>query len=656
MPKKDIQDRIASLEAAWNSPPTSPTRNTGTLTTSVNANAAHKPFQRSSPPRQPASPAPPLHPPRHRSTVEEKKQDEEDMPDDERTGEGGLEKKATSAAVHKPQRTASAATTDTGNTSASNSNRLVAPPRWKERKRRVERHRQQLHRSTPSTSAANGITGNSSVDSSSILHYKTTRTSSYSQYQQFHHSNKEEEENDDENTLTSVAQIVHGDVHPPTLSSQKHSTSHPLPDSTTTTTTTNKKRVVGSSQDSVSSSQLLLPQPASPTNVPLSSQEQGTKNTAEFQRTAAGVAGAAGIGCILLGPIGLLVGAAAASIGYGVLQIPQEQRQRVLEKVKESVCQTSENLSNSCVSAYRESGMTEMCGEDTTDGSVGGGGGNIFMDTNPEVSFENTQTKGDAPNGFASKSTANNQPHSHLSQEYNTRVASTANSTVGPQTTMATGVAVPQQQTIETSATAVRKARVACMRHGDALPVPEIYAISPNLQPRAWLNVLAAADTSHGDRMEAMEEILILSKDKQRAKLFLEEGILDSIMWILDRYFEKLKPKKHWRHPDITAQERSAAKLAAKCCLTLGKAHCAAIHTEGDLLLMSLYERGTVPEERQLAQMLHEIPHHTRVTKTADPTVIDPPNEDFALKTLSLNVAQELAQSIVDLSKGTSSI
>jgi hypothetical protein len=31
---------------------------------------------------------------------------------------------------------------------------------------------------------------------------------------------------------------------------------------------------------------------------------------------------------------------------------------------------------------------------------------------------------------------------------------------------------------------------------------------------------------------------------------------------------------------------------------------------KGDLLLMSLYERGTVPEVRQVAQMLQEVPHH----------------------------------------------
>ena len=55
------------------------------------------------------------------------------------------------------------------------------------------------------------------------------------------------------------------------------------------------------------------------------------------------------------------------------------------------------------------------------------------------------------------------------------------------------------------------------------------------------------------------------------------------------------------------------ARLAANCCVALGKAHCAAVHTEGDLLLMSAYSRGSVPVERQLAQMLFEVPHHMKV-------------------------------------------
>jgi hypothetical protein len=167
------------------------------------------------------------------------------------------------------------------------------------------------------------------------------------------------------------------------------------------------------------------------------------------------------------------------------------------------------------------------------------------------------------------------------------------------------------------------------------------------------LDVLASATSSHDEKMEAMEEVLILAKDKAHTRLFLEEGVLDSLMWIQGRYFEKLDYQEHvhdWENPTITKQELEAAQLAATCCLTLGKSHCASVHTGGDLLLMSLYERGTVPEERQLAQMFHEVPYHSRIIQPgSDPTVVDPGNEVFAMKQMSLPQAEELATKIAGL-------
>ena len=68
---------------------------------------------------------------------------------------------------------------------------------------------------------------------------------------------------------------------------------------------------------------------------------------------------------------------------------------------------------------------------------------------------------------------------------------------------------------------------------------------------------------------------------------------------------------------------------------------------------MSQYERGTVPEERQLAQMLHEVPHHIRNTRTDDPTIIDPRKEVFALRQMTLPQAEDLAASIKTLIETT---
>jgi hypothetical protein len=182
--------------------------------------------------------------------------------------------------------------------------------------------------------------------------------------------------------------------------------------------------------------------------------------------------------------------------------------------------------------------------------------------------------------------------------------------------------------------------------------VAQIHALDPSVQPRAWLDVLANADTSYNEKIEATEEILILAKDKQKSRIFVDEGILDCLLWTIGRYLEKKNSgpgTEHWANRDITSEEKTMIKLAANCCLTLGKSYCAAIHTEGDLLLMSLYDRGTVPEERQLAQMLMEVPHHTRSTKTDDPTIVIPGKESFTLKQLTLSQAEELAAVITSI-------
>lgn len=146
--------------------------------------------------------------------------------------------------------------------------------------------------------------------------------------------------------------------------------------------------------------------------------------------------------------------------------------------------------------------------------------------------------------------------------------------------------------------------------------------------------MLASANTTPEEKVEAMEEILILAKDKRHARILLDEGILDSLMYILNRYFDATR-----RGTASNDNEVAKAKLAANCCVTLGKAHCAAVHTEGDLLLMSMYDRGTVPEERQLAQMLYEVPYH----------VLSQEPDVFVIKKVSMPLAEDMALSIKDL-------
>jgi hypothetical protein len=83
-------------------------------------------------------------------------------------------------------------------------------------------------------------------------------------------------------------------------------------------------------------------------------------------RTAAGVAAAATLGCVLLGPVGLFLGVAAVGIGVGFMQIPEEQRHNMNSKVtdaiksaQESAIDASEKLSINCLTTYNESGFSE---------------------------------------------------------------------------------------------------------------------------------------------------------------------------------------------------------------------------------------------------------------------------------------------------------
>jgi hypothetical protein len=132
------------------------------------------------------------------------------------------------------------------------------------------------------------------------------------------------------------------------------------------------------------------------------------------------------------------------------------------------------------------------------------------------------------------------------------------------------------------------------------LPAGQMHGLDPAAQPRSWLDIVASANTTEKEKNEAMEEILILGKDKQGARILLDEGILDYIIWTLSSFFEKVNANKKetdWANPEIRPNSNLATKVAATCCVTLGKSHSSAIHTKGKLQLMSLYERGTVPKE-----------------------------------------------------------
>ena len=88
------------------------------------------------------------------------------------------------------------------------------------------------------------------------------------------------------------------------------------------------------------------------------------------------------------------------------------------------------------------------------------------------------------------------------------------------------------------------------------------------------------------------------------------------------------------------------SKLAASCCVALGKAHWAIAYAEVD----KSYNHGCthVPIERQVAQMLLEIPHHVISWSESDDR-----EEIFKLTTdMENDTAQQLATSVGALADG----
>ena len=150
-------------------------------------------------------------------------------------------------------------------------------------------------------------------------------------------------------------------------------------------------------------------------------------------KTVAGVAGAAALGCIAVGPVGLLLGAAAVGIGVGVMQIPEEQRSNLCNKAtdamkgaQESALNASESISDSCANTYRESGIADhipvemqSCSAPTNESRAkvdneSGKGNDAGRETSMQESGkrvdaagENTKNKNTAPPPASSKRVGN---------------------------------------------------------------------------------------------------------------------------------------------------------------------------------------------------------------------------------------------------------
>jgi hypothetical protein len=233
-------------------------------------------------------------------------------------------------------------------------------------------------------------------------------------------------------------------------------------------------------------------------------------------KTALGVAAAATIGAAIMGPVGVLVGAASVGIGIGVMQIPPEQRSNVashastsLEKARAVALDISESMGRSCARFYeKETGkdpsnalgnvvpdeiIDRFCslGKDDQqqDGISLDGGGTVDLPPSPIASGGQQGMKGLVGDAFGDEQTS---PSHSIGEKRDI---------------------MPENVNIR---------RAACGRVGRVVPLGQIHSLRPSLQPRAWLDVMASAYTTRDDKNEAMQEILILAKDKEISRWFLE--------------------------------------------------------------------------------------------------------------------------------------
>ena len=228
-------------------------------------------------------------------------------------------------------------------------------------------------------------------------------------------------------------------------------------------------------------------------------------------KTALGIAAAATVGAAIMGPVGVLVGAASIGIGIGVMQIPEEQRSNVashastsLEKARAVALDVSENMGKSCAKFYdKETGkdnpdalgdaneiMDRCCSignEEQEDGTAGER--HIDIPLSPIASGGQHGVKGMVGDTFGDK----NSPSHSMSENRDNLMPENVNTRAA-----------------------------ACGRVGRVVPLGQIHSLRPSLQPRAWLDVMASAYTTRDDKNEAMQEILILAKDKDISRWFLE--------------------------------------------------------------------------------------------------------------------------------------
>mmetsp|Transcript_23055 Transcript_23055/g.33023 ORF Transcript_23055/g.33023 Transcript_23055/m.33023 type:complete len:309 (-) Transcript_23055:55-981(-) len=206
-------------------------------------------------------------------------------------------------------------------------------------------------------------------------------------------------------------------------------------------------------------------------------------------------------------------------------------------------------------------------------------------------------------------------------------------------------------------------------------PLNKIHSLSLNLHAVSWMGIISSNYRSIEEKHEALQEILLLVKDKNYAKKMLDQGILDSFLSILSDFFNKFSAwvRRHLRQRCSTNIEKTeqdsrcqinnkdlngkgiaidsvsilekticelypVALLTTRCCVALGKANCSSIIGTNDTVVKaahcfpsrvvgisnsrenmefdSIYDlvsNISIPSWQKLARLLYEYPHHLRI-------------------------------------------
>mmetsp|Transcript_7933 Transcript_7933/g.11975 ORF Transcript_7933/g.11975 Transcript_7933/m.11975 type:complete len:1052 (+) Transcript_7933:167-3322(+) len=372
----------------------------------------------------------------------------------------------------------------------------------------------------------------------------------------------------------------------------------------------------------------------------MSDAQEGFKTfTTEDPKNAAIGLGVAGVlcGAIMFGPLGIVLGAAGVGVGYKFSSMPEDERSEVktkassaMHKLQESAVAANETISTSCATA---------CGNPQYEESK--------SPANETMMRSNV-------NAFSPpQSVMTNQGLVHHDSHPVGMNLKVSNVHLMPKDIVPNKS--EQHQTHPSRARQIRRLTPACRRMGRITPVGQIHSLDPALHPRAWLDVMACDWTTRDEKNEAMEEILLLAKDKSHSRMLLDEGILDSLMYILRAFFFNYADvqRENGEHSIPVETYMSDpnffhSKLAANCCVAFGKAHCAMVRTSGEEIV-AVNADGPVPITEQVAKMLYEVPHHMAMKTESEGEI----KEVFKITTeMSEDQAEDLASSIVSLSMG----